>query len=124
MSNIIHSYSIDEAIEDGVLLELKNLHSKQFGRFILTEGIAFDVDENIAFSKFVQTCVKRHERHDWGEMEKEDIEANNSALKNGDRLFSSYKIPEKLSLDVQAEKVWIITECDRSATTILYPSEY
>ncbi len=124
MSNIIHSYSLEEAIEDGVLLELKKLHSNQFGRFILTQGITFDVDKNIEFSKFVQSCVKRHARHDWGELEKEDIEANNSALKDGDRLFSSYKIPEKLSAEIRENKIWIITEHDRSATTILFPSEY
>ena len=124
MSELIHSYGLDQAIEDGIVLELKKLQSKQFGRFILTDAITFDVDKNIAFSKFVQICVKRHEKHDWGELENEDIEANNSALKHGDRLFSSYRIPSKLSIEVQEKKVWIITEHDRSSTTILFPSEY
>ena len=49
-------------------------------------------------------------------MEQEDIEANSEALRNGERLFAAYETSEG--------KIWIITEADRSATTILFPDEY
>jgi hypothetical protein len=59
----------------------------------------------------------RHVRGDWGDLSKEDKAENELSLKEGFRIFSAYK----LSTGV---KVWVITEADRSATTILLPSEY
>ena len=59
----------------------------------------------------------RHQRGDWGELEKTDWDANEHALKKGGRLFSSYR-------SVQNVKFWIITEWDRSVTTILLPMDY
>lgn len=60
--------------------------------------------------------LSRHQSGDWGELCKEDQQANDSALKHGDRIFSAYKIDDA--------KIWIITEADRSSTTLLLPSEY
>ena len=60
--------------------------------------------------------VERHANGDWSEMYDEDAEANRSAIEHGERILSSYVI--------QGEKVWVITEWDRSVTTILLPSEY
>ncbi len=59
----------------------------------------------------------RHAQGDWGDVCKEDWKANEDALKNGLRLLSSCKLPN-------GKKIWIITEWDRSATTILFPEEY
>jgi hypothetical protein len=53
---------------------------------------------------------------DWTEMDNEDQQANREAIVEGDRVFSAYTI--------QGIKFWVITEADRSATTILLPSEY
>lgn len=61
--------------------------------------------------------LDRHARGDWGEVDAEDKQANQDALVHGDRLLSAYRT----SLDVQ---VWVITEADRSVTTILLPEEY
>jgi len=61
--------------------------------------------------------LSRHERGDWGNLDPEDWEANQQALKYGNRLFSSYRLKRKV-------KVWVITEADRSATTLLLPDEY
>ena len=58
----------------------------------------------------------RHIRGDWGDACKEDAKANDLALEEGSRLFSVY-----FSIDI---KFWIITEHDRSATTILLPEDY
>lgn len=60
--------------------------------------------------------IERHLNQDWGDVCEEDKQSNNQALINGGRLLSSYKLGE--------ETIWIITEADRSATTILLPSEY
>ena len=60
--------------------------------------------------------VARHQSGDWGDMDEEDMAANESALDYGSRLFLSYKCGE--------ETVWIITEANRSSTTILLPSDY
>jgi hypothetical protein len=59
----------------------------------------------------------RHLQGDWGSVPDEDRAANDDALTLGNRILSSYTLGEK-------DKVWIITEHDRSSTCILLPSEY
>lgn len=59
----------------------------------------------------------KHSLGNWGDVCEEDAAANNEALKNGDRILSSYRAEN-------GEKIWIITEYDRSYTTILLPEEY
>ena len=59
----------------------------------------------------------RHVTGDWGDLEDEDKEENELSVKRGFRIMSAYN----LETDV---KVWVITEWDRSATTILLPEEY
>ncbi len=62
--------------------------------------------------------VSRHLRGDWGDdLCQDDKTENELSLKQGFRLLSSYKVTE-------TEKLWIITEADRSVTTLLLPSEY
>lgn len=61
--------------------------------------------------------LSRHLNGDWGDLCDEDRHANDAALKSGDRLLSSYQVTPDL-------KLWIITEWDRSATTLLLPEEY
>jgi hypothetical protein len=60
--------------------------------------------------------LARHATGDWGELCAFDRRQNEIALRDGYRVFSSY--------DVLAERVWIITEANRSITTILLPEEY
>lgn len=61
--------------------------------------------------------LAHHRAGDWGIISKDDWEENELSLIEGFRIFSVYKT----SLDV---KIWIITEADRSLTTVLLPSEY
>lgn len=61
--------------------------------------------------------IARHERGDWGQLSAEDWERNEIAFREGERLLSNYPLPG-------GECVWIITEWDRSVTTILLPSDY
>jgi hypothetical protein len=65
----------------------------------------------------VTRAMNRHLSGDWGELCPEDIHSNNSAVKNGLRILSAYK-------DRVGEKFWIITEADRSYTTVMLPSDY
>lgn len=61
--------------------------------------------------------LSRHLRGDWGDVCREDKMENELSLKQGFRLMSSYAI-------TATEKLWIITEADRSVTTLLLPEEY
>jgi hypothetical protein len=61
--------------------------------------------------------LRRHLSGDWGDISEDDRNANARAIVDGDRLFSSYKVSDDLTL-------WIITEADRSATTLLLPDDY
>jgi hypothetical protein len=62
-------------------------------------------------------ALSRHVRGDWGTLDSEDWQANEQALKHGGRLLSSYHTSGKV-------KFWIITEADRSVTTVLLPEDY
>ena len=59
----------------------------------------------------------RHKHGDWGELPEEDKQENERALRDGSRLFSAYATRRE-------EKLWVITEWDRSATTLLLPDDY
>ena len=87
------------------------------GRLLMTRGVNDLVAEDEAFAKFVMGSLTRHCRGDWGNLTDEDIQENELSLKAGYRLLSAYE-SEGLP------KIWIITEADRSATTILFPDEY
>lgn len=65
----------------------------------------------------ILTGLRRHRSRDWGELDAFDWEANDRALLEGTRLLSAYTA-------ANGEKFWIITEADRSATTILLPEDY
>ena len=58
----------------------------------------------------------RHVQGDWGNVPPEDAAANAQAVRKGTRILSSYNVGD--------ERLWIITEADRSVTTLLLPSEY
>ena len=62
-------------------------------------------------------ALSRHARGDWGDVGDEDWDENELSLKEGFRLLSTYS-------SASGVKFWIITEADRSATTILLPEEY
>jgi hypothetical protein len=59
----------------------------------------------------------RHPAGDWGEVDAEDWRLNDEALRDGTRLLSAYRT-------LRGVKLWVITEADRSVTTILTPDEY
>lgn len=87
------------------------------GRLLFTRGVNDIVAENTDFARFVTTSLKRHLTGDWGELPEEDKKENEFSLDKELRLFSAYE-------NDNLPKIWIITEADRSATTVLFPSEY
>lgn len=65
----------------------------------------------------IQLGLQRHQAGDWGDLGEADRQSNDNALCNGMRLLSSYR-------STSGAKFWIITEADRSATTLLLPDDY
>ncbi len=65
----------------------------------------------------IQLGLQRHSAGDWGELDVEDRQENDRALQSGMRLLSSYR-------STGGATYWIITEADRSATTLLLPEDY
>jgi hypothetical protein len=64
----------------------------------------------------VLTALHRHACGDWGDLCPEDALANDTAVRQGGRVLSAY--------GQGASRVWIITEADRSVTTVLLPDDY
>jgi hypothetical protein len=85
-----------------------------FGQLVATPG-ALDMLDDAQAHAWVY--LLRHVTGDWGDVDPEDIRANEDAVRSGARVFSSYTIREH-------HRLWIITEADRAATTLLLPSEY
>ena len=84
------------------------------GRLVATPG-ALEL-----LTRSAQTPLEflaRHARGDWGECCSEDASENDFSVKAGFRIFTVYRTRN-------GEKLWVITEADRSVTTLLLPSEY
>lgn len=94
--------------------QLKQLF--QLGQVVYTVSIQHLIEKEKISSLDLFTLLSRHAKGDWGELCEDDQQANQSALTEGDRLLSAYT--------VNKIKIWIITEADRSVTTILLPSDY
>jgi hypothetical protein len=86
--------------------------SFELGRLVATPAAL----EKVPPSEMFQ-ALRRHARGDWGDLDEEDRRSNDLSLKDGSRLLSAYHSKEGV-------KFWIITEADRSATTVLLPDEY
>ena len=86
----------------------------KLGRLVITPGA---LDALQASSQSPWTFLARHLRGDWGDLDAEDKRLNDEAVRDESRILSSYKT-------TTGAKVWVITEADRSATTILLPEEY
>ena len=91
-------------------------HSFDLGVCVVTQGIhqlqksAADADKDLS------PFITRHLSGDWGNTPDDDKILNDEATKNGSRIMSSYLFNDN--------RIWIITEGDRSVTTVLLPSEY
>ena len=84
------------------------------GQLVATPGALAALEKT---GQNAMDLLSRHVRGDWGELPKEDREENNLSLEKGFRLVSSYRT-------TAGDKIWVITEADRSVTTLLLPEEY
>lgn len=92
-----------------IILEPKFSLGKTFATAAAT---AWAERDNIDLSKLMW----KHHCGDWGDLDPVDKQANDDALTQGTRIFSAYQIADR--------KIYVITEADRSMTTILLDSEY
>lgn len=84
----------------------------QPGKVVTTQGAMEIAEKGVDLFDY----FNRHLNGDWGNMPEEDLLENDYSLTNNLRIFSSYA--------TQFGVLWIITEADRSATTVLLPAEY
>ena len=89
------------------------------GQVVTTTSIANAMSTNLEFRLFILESIQKHLNQDFGTICKEDHDANVLAIRDGGRVFSLYLIPKELGID--QEKIYIITEADRSHTTALSP---
>jgi hypothetical protein len=88
----------------------------EIGQVLASRGVAEWIEESQPRLIAVARVVWRHRNKDWGQVCQEDKATNDEAVRDGNRILSSYKI--------EGRDVWVITEWDRSVTTILFPEEY
>ena len=84
------------------------------GKFVITRNALHELREE---TDDVARGLGRHLRCDWGELDDEDWETNNHAVHRGLRLLSAYRTRS-------GQRFWVITEADRSITTVLLPEDY
>ncbi len=87
------------------------------GRIVATPGALEVLDEA---GVEPHELLTRHLSGDWGELDAHDRRENERSLKHGFRVLSSYPVGS----EADGQKLWIITEADRSSTCVLLPSEY
>lgn len=90
----------------------KSLVRFPLGRLCATPGIM-----EIVSMEDLMYFLARHASGDWGDLSEQDQEANEDALKWDNRILSAYNTED-------GTKIWVITEADRSVTTVLLPDEY
>ena len=88
------------------------------GQVVVAKGVDEKMKEDRSFRVFVQVSIGRYVHRDWGQTCDEDAKVNNRAIQNGERIRAVYKQPKT------DRTIWIITEADRSVTTIMFPDEY
>jgi hypothetical protein len=87
------------------------------GNLVMTRTINDTITESAVFADEINSALRRYVLCDWGDLCDDDKKLNDDAVETGeDRIFAAYVTTEG--------KIYIITEWDRSYTTILFPNEY
>jgi hypothetical protein len=86
----------------------------RLGRVVATPGALQAIEKT---GESLIAYLSRHGHGDWGDLTDDDQQANIEALAGGTRILSAYHL-------IDGTKIWIITEADRSMTTILLPEDY
>jgi len=98
----------DVELVDGPLFPL--------GRVVATTALLGELEAAGIEEPALGALLERHRGGDWGELPAEDIFSNDEAVVSGQRILSSYSLAEV--------RVWVITEWDRSVTTLLRPEDH
>jgi hypothetical protein len=93
------------------------LHALDEAEHVRGHGARRSGADGLPARSLATELLARHVAGDWGELDAEDQRANEDALVTSARILSAYVLPSGV-------KVWILTEADRSATTVLLPEEY
>lgn len=104
---------VPQSTENAAMHAFRSTVKFPLGQLVATPG-ALDALAALGLSGF--SLVRRHVCGDWSEMGTDDQASNIEAVERGSRVFSAYTYGKT--------RFWVITEADRSATTILLPSEY
>lgn len=92
----------------------------KLGVLMSTADVASLLSEDAAFAGFVRSSILQYEHGLWGDMTEEDKALNDDAVLSGEgRIHGVYTCREQ-----EDWTIWIITERDRSVTTVLFPHEY
>jgi hypothetical protein len=86
----------------------------ELGRCVMTRDAA---ELLLHYDLLPDSLLGRHAAGDWGAVPEEDKKLNDQAVEDGYRIVSAYQLSE-------LDRIWIITEGDRSVTTLLLPEEY
>lgn len=84
------------------------------GQVVATPGALIAL---VRTNQEIVELLARHQHGDWGVVDSTDSGGNDAAVRDGDRILSVYRLPDATTL-------WIMTEADRSSTTLLLPEEY
>jgi hypothetical protein len=106
---------MDDADDFDLRKEVVILQPGRFalGRVVVTSGASAGLS-----ASDIATAIRRHSVGDWGDLGERDWEANTDAVEHGGRVLSAY------TAEASGERFWVITEADRSVTTVLFPDEY
>ena len=85
------------------------------GEILFSRGVYALMETSKEFAEFALLSLERHKKEDWGDLTAEDHMHNDHAVTFDQRILSAYK---------GEDKIWIITEWNRSVTTVLFPMEY
>jgi hypothetical protein len=97
-----------------IMIDLAKAKFK-LGRTVMTQGVATLMTDS---ALEINDALQKHITGDWGVLDKEDSAMNDRAVESGeDRILSKYRLTD-------GTHIYIITEWDRSVTTILLPEEY
>lgn len=93
----------------------------QLGQTVATAGISTACQDPV-FANNVRNALAKYTKQDWGDLGLEDKQMNDEAVKNNnDRILAAYNVADS---ENNTKRVYIITEYDRSSTTILFADEY
>lgn len=109
---------IPPLVTGSLLLEEEKMDGKtklKLGKIVTTPGI-MKIQKESKDPLLLMKLLERHESKDWGDLDNEDKQSNDEAIDSEGRILSSY--------NTEDGKIWIITEWDRSVTTLLLPEEY